>query len=149
MWKIVTEFIQQRGDGQSLSPKEEIEKHENQLNDSRNFYLKGVTFSIHHSQQISVGISKMQGLTNSLRVTENMILLQQFNQFHRFVDCNLQKFPKHLIKESLEFERALGMQIIMLAPLAPHFASELWTAFVDHAARKTDDFDWVTHKFHL
>ena len=25
-----------------------------------------------------------------------------------------------------EFERALAVQVIMLAPMAPHFASELW-----------------------
>ena len=31
----------------------------------------------------------------------------------------------------------------MLAPLAPHFASELWSAFVDNASKKTTDFDWV------
>lgn len=27
------------------------------------------------------------------------------------------------------FERALEVQIIMLSPLTPHFASELWTGF--------------------
>ena len=58
----------------------------------------------------------------------------------------MQKIPKHLIGESEQFERALGAQIIMLAPLAPHFASELWSAFVDHAARRSNDFQWVTHK---
>lgn len=31
--------------------------------------------------------------------------------------------------KSREYERAIATQIIMLAPLAPHFASELWTAF--------------------
>lgn len=33
------------------------------------------------------------------------------------------------MQKSREFERALAVQIIMLAPLAPHFASELWAAF--------------------
>ena len=33
------------------------------------------------------------------------------------------------LKKSQQFERALAVQIIMLAPLAPHFASELWAAF--------------------
>jgi len=47
-----------------------------------------------------------------------------------------------LIGNSDEFERALGVQIIMLAPLAPHFASELWTAFVDHAAKRSNTFNW-------
>ena len=48
------------------------------------------------------------------------------------------------MRESLQFERALGAQIIMLAPLAPHFASELWSGFVDHAAKKSTDFEWVS-----
>lgn len=33
------------------------------------------------------------------------------------------------MKKSREYERALAVQIIMLAPFAPHFASELWSAF--------------------
>lgn len=33
------------------------------------------------------------------------------------------------IQKSREFERALAVQIIMLAPFAPHFASELWSLF--------------------
>ncbi|XP_035735793.1 probable leucine--tRNA ligase, mitochondrial [Vespa mandarinia] len=74
--------------------------------DSRNYFLKMVTFNIIKSQQISVAISRMQGLTNSLRKVCN--------------ECKL---------KSREYERALATQIIMLAPLVPHFASELWTAF--------------------
>ena len=72
MWKIITEFIKQRGLQNQTQPSNEEEKtkYENLINDNRNFYLKGVTFNIHHSQQISVGISKMQGLTNSIRVTQ-------------------------------------------------------------------------------
>lgn len=37
------------------------------------------------------------------------------------------------------------MQIIVLSPLAPHFASELWTAFVHNSSKKSTDFDWVTY----
>lgn len=33
------------------------------------------------------------------------------------------------LRKSREFERALAVQIIMLAPFAPHFASELWAIF--------------------
>jgi len=46
---------------------------------------------------------------------------------------------------SREYERGLGALIVMLAPLAPHFASELWAAFVDNASKEsaTSDFDFV------
>lgn len=39
------------------------------LFDARNFYVKGATFNYRHAHQLSVAISKMQGLTNSLRVS--------------------------------------------------------------------------------
>ncbi|XP_030372518.1 probable leucine--tRNA ligase, mitochondrial [Scaptodrosophila lebanonensis] len=77
------------------------------LFDARNFYIKGTTFNYRHAHQLSVAISKMQGLTNSLRRT-----------------------PKHVQRYGKQFERALAAQIIMLAPMAPHFASELWSKFV-------------------
>ncbi|XP_076233675.1 leucyl-tRNA synthetase, mitochondrial isoform X2 [Calliopsis andreniformis] len=74
--------------------------------DSRNYFLKTVIFNVTESQQLSIAISRMQGLTNSLR-----------------------KVCLECLQKSREFERALAVQIIMLAPLAPHFASELWAAF--------------------
>lgn len=46
-----------------------FKENEVQLFDSRNYYLKGVTFNYTTSFQLSVAISKMQGLTNSLRVS--------------------------------------------------------------------------------
>lgn len=33
------------------------------------------------------------------------------------------------LRKSREYERALVVQILMLAPFAPHFASELWSIF--------------------
>lgn len=41
----------------------------------------------------------------------------------------LQRTPKHIIKHGKHFEQALATQIIMLAPMAPHYASELWSKF--------------------
>jgi leucyl-tRNA synthetase len=37
----------------------------------------------------------------------------------------------------------------MLAPLAPHFASEMWSAFVDNAAKLSNDFYWVNIVFFM
>ncbi|XP_017138091.1 probable leucine--tRNA ligase, mitochondrial [Drosophila miranda] len=85
------------------------------LFDARNFYVKGATFNYRHAHQLSVAISKMQGLTNSLRRT-----------------------PKHIQRHGKQFERALAAQIIMLAPMAPHFASELWSKFVSVKGRLND-----------
>lgn len=35
---------------------------------------------------------------------------------------------------SEEFERTLAAQIIMISPLTPHYASELWAGFSSAAA---------------
>lgn len=43
------------------------------LFDARNFYVKGATFNYRHAHQLSVAISKMQGLTNSLRVSPTAV----------------------------------------------------------------------------
>ncbi|EDV95585.1 probable leucine--tRNA ligase, mitochondrial [Drosophila grimshawi] len=93
------------------------------LFDARNFYVKGATFNYRHAHQLSVAISKMQGLTNSIRRT-----------------------PKHIQSHGKQFERALAAQIIMLAPMAPHFASELWSKFVAVPGRlnvESEELRWT------
>lgn len=49
-------------------PESERVKEEARLWDSRNFYVSGATFNFCVSQQLSVAVTKMQGLTNSIRV---------------------------------------------------------------------------------
>lgn len=68
LWLTVQEFIKYRKEKQKDISHEEFHKHDDYMFDSRNYYVKGATFNYCTSQQISVGISKMQGLTNSLRV---------------------------------------------------------------------------------
>ena len=51
------------------SPSEEVlNKQERVWYEARNFFLKGVTFSYQYTQQISIAITKMQGLTTALKV---------------------------------------------------------------------------------
>lgn len=38
--------------------------------------------------------------------------------------------PPIVFAKSAQFERALACQIVLLAPVAPHFASELWCMFI-------------------
>lgn len=68
LWLTLQEFIKYRNGNPAEIPADEFRKHDDYMFDSRNFYVKGVSFNYCTSQQISVGISKMQGLTNSLRV---------------------------------------------------------------------------------
>ncbi|KAG5311884.1 SYLM protein, partial [Pseudoatta argentina] len=111
LWTVVKRFKTERNQIslKELESKPTNPKYTEQdayMFDSRNYFLKNVTFNIVESQQLSVAISRLQGLTNSLRKVD--------------LEC---------LRKSREFERALAVQIIMLAPFAPHFASELWAIF--------------------
>lgn len=61
----------------------------------------------------------------------------------------LQRIPKAMAKTDI-FEETLAMLIVMLSPLAPHFASELWVAFCSSANNKRHSFyDLVSFFFFL
>ncbi|KAL7306946.1 hypothetical protein TKK_0000704 [Trichogramma kaykai] len=127
LYQMITEFIAERS---FLNPEEldappiddpKFQADEALMFDARNYYVHGVTFNIVGSQQLSIAISKMLGLTNDLK-----------------------RAAKPCIALGREYERALAAQIIMLAPLAPHFASELWAGFCKAPHRLVNDgeFDW-------
>uniref|UniRef100_A0A0P4WBC8 leucine--tRNA ligase n=1 Tax=Scylla olivacea TaxID=85551 RepID=A0A0P4WBC8_SCYOL len=108
LWMTVTEFIDIRQNKDpnltSISDKERKE-HEQYLWNARNHALSNVTYIMEHTHQLNAAISFMQALTSSLR-----------------------KVPKILMVSEV-FEHALAAQIIMLSPITPHFASELWAGF--------------------
>ncbi|XP_017888078.1 probable leucine--tRNA ligase, mitochondrial isoform X2 [Ceratina calcarata] len=128
LWRTVKSFTDYRNSvnleelhAEPTDPK--FTKDDDYMFDSRNYFLKTATFNIIESQQLSVAISRMQGLTNSLR-----------------------KVSTECMNKSREYERALAVQIIMLAPFAPHFASELWSAFcaAKHHLISEDEVDLDT-----
>ncbi|GFW17219.1 putative leucine--tRNA ligase, mitochondrial [Trichonephila clavipes] len=46
------------------------------------------------------------------------------------------------------YEKALSDLLVMLAPLAPHFTSELWTAFSSAAVGRNSTYDLTKPIFH-
>lgn len=79
LWLTLNEFYHLRSLAANGSFPNEVDinsdsflQEDYKLYDARNFYIKGVLFNFCHSHQLSVGISKMQGLTNSIRVRENL-----------------------------------------------------------------------------
>ncbi|KAK0082807.1 hypothetical protein PV326_007021 [Microctonus aethiopoides] len=125
LWLTIRYFLDRRKQNNQLeelddSFNEKLKDDDAYMYDSRNYYIKGVTFNIIGSQQLSVAISKMQGLTNSLRKVS--------------VKC---------LTHSREYERALATQIIMLAPFAPRFASELWAGFCSAPYHLIDDDECI------
>ncbi|XP_039277966.1 probable leucine--tRNA ligase, mitochondrial [Nilaparvata lugens] len=112
LWLTVRQFQAARNIRDELQKSDTFDEQDAFIWDSRNFYLKGATFCYSYTHQLSVAISKMQGLTGSLR-----------------------KSSKDVVALSGEYERALAAQIVMLAPIAPHFASELWSGFREAPGR--------------
>jgi leucyl-tRNA synthetase len=105
-----------------LEKSKDFDQHEEKLLDSKNYFVSGTTFNYKYSHQLSVAVSKMQGLTNSIR-----------------------RAPSDVIAFGGNFERTLAALIIMMSPMAPHFASELWARFVNLKNRinvDSDDINW-------
>lgn len=69
LWLTIKDFIKHRNEETQVITDELFKEQDEYMFDSRNFYVKGATFNYCNSQQISVAISKMQGLTNSIRVS--------------------------------------------------------------------------------
>ncbi|XP_055690278.1 leucine--tRNA ligase, mitochondrial [Lutzomyia longipalpis] len=118
LWMTVHDFCHLREEasaGRIISKSPEFAEEEAKISDARNFYVQGTTFHFRHTHMLSDAIRKMQGLTNSIR-----------------------RVPQDVMQSSGEFQRALAAQIAMLAPIAPHFASELWVRFA--AVAQKDEF---------
>ncbi|XP_059473924.1 leucine--tRNA ligase, mitochondrial isoform X2 [Neocloeon triangulifer] len=121
IWISMNDFLEQRKRQDVPMSDElsaELAKEEERLWDARNYCLSSTTY--HMSKiELHLAILGMQGLTNSLRRT-----------------------PKKLITLSTQFQRALALQLILIAPFAPHFASELWAVLALATSIKTNEFDW-------
>ncbi|XP_068225318.1 probable leucine--tRNA ligase, mitochondrial [Palaemon carinicauda] len=114
VWLTMTEFIVERQNAEknpfSELSDDALNQHVQLLWEARNYSVRGATYSLQETHQISTGISYMQGLT-----------------------ANLRKVPKCLMLHE-EFELALAALIVMLSPITPHLSSELWAGFCSVAS---------------
>ncbi|XP_063357531.1 leucine--tRNA ligase, mitochondrial [Cydia amplana] len=117
LWITVRDFIKHRNDAtlyeQEKITSEEFEKIDFKLWDSRNYFTANTSYHFKYTHMLSVGISRLQALTNALR----------------------NNVPPEVIAKSKEYELALATLIIMLSPVAPHFCSELWAGFLSAPKR--------------
>ncbi|CAG9796636.1 unnamed protein product [Diatraea saccharalis] len=111
LWLTIRDFLKHRSSvnysNEQLS-EEEFCEHERKIWDAKNYFIATTTYHFKHTNKLSVGISRLQSLTNTLR----------------------KNLPPDVIAKSKEFESALASLIIMLSPVTPHFCSELWAGFV-------------------
>ncbi|CAL8135421.1 unnamed protein product [Orchesella dallaii] len=107
LWTLTRNFVDTKDFGDILFvDDEEWAASEAKIFDSRNYYLKGITHNYGETSQISVAVSRFQGLLGDLR-----------------------NVPVKYLKESLEFERAFGVLIICIYPILPAFSAQLWQSF--------------------
>ncbi|KAM7296984.1 putative leucine--tRNA ligase, mitochondrial [Ixodes scapularis] len=90
--------------------------------EGRNYTVKNVSFKYNVTRQLNLVIKDLQIYTKHLRYKNRGEVV-----FGR------------------QFERALAALIVMLGPLAPHFASEMWAGFAD-AARFRDETGYSLDK---
>lgn len=120
LWMTVFDFNLNRTKINEIEKSPGFSEQEEKLLDSANFFSSGATFNFKVSHQLSVAISKMQGLTNAIRrATPDVVVYGE------------------------QYERALSAQIIMLAPFAPHFASELWSRFIAAPNRVNEKSEYI------
>lgn len=127
LWLTIHDFAQARENPADIEKSQDFEEQEEKLADAVNYFTSGTTFNYKYSHQLSVAVSKMQGLTNSIRrATSDVVALGE------------------------NYERALAAQIIMLAPMAPHFASELWVRFTsaqNRVSKTSTHINWSSDVF--
>lgn len=97
-------------------------KGEEEVYDLRNKMLSVITQSYKHTHQFMVAIKSMQSSTKKLK-----------------------QFPPEIVAFGPQFELALATLIVSVAPMAPHFASELWRGFLLAPGRlntKSTEIKW-------
>ncbi|BFZ19286.1 hypothetical protein BsWGS_22324 [Bradybaena similaris] len=128
VWNLVTNLrsghsSKQNGQDCAVNT-EELGKWEKKIDDTRNYILNDVNFEFDHTFHINVAISRL----------------------HSYVTW-LMKVPPKVASVSKAYERALADLVVMLGPMAPHFASELWAGLADVAQFQTHQ--WVSEAWLL
>ncbi|XP_041376223.1 probable leucine--tRNA ligase, mitochondrial isoform X2 [Gigantopelta aegis] len=122
VWKLVTEYmnsVSSRTNRNEMPSPELVAEWNSKISNQRNLCVREVSFHFGTTFLLSVGISRMQSFTSSLK-----------------------KVPPAVLSESLEFERALADLILMVAPVAPHFTSELWAGLGSTVIHTKDMYQW-------
>uniref|UniRef100_A0A674HMG9 leucine--tRNA ligase n=1 Tax=Taeniopygia guttata TaxID=59729 RepID=A0A674HMG9_TAEGU len=106
LWALVTKLIEARTSGtmpnpELLNKKEKAEARK--IWEQKNLVISEVTKYFTEDHLFNAAISRLMSLTNVL-----------------------QQAPRPLALHSTEFEDALASLCIMVAPMAPHIASEMW-----------------------
>ncbi|KPJ16720.1 putative leucyl-tRNA synthetase, mitochondrial [Papilio machaon] len=126
LWITIRDFMKHRNNPDLIKENymsKEMEDLDTKIWNARNYFNATATYHFKYTQKLSVGISRLQSLTNVLR----------------------NNIPPEVIANSKEYELALAALIIMLTPVTPHFCSELWAGFLSTPNRINNNsviIDW-------
>ena len=101
-----------------------VEEWKLKLFDARNYYLKGINHSYDLTRNLAVVIARIQSFQGELW------------------NC-----PGQIKRDYWEYQRSLGTSLIALAPIAPHFAAEMWERFSKVPRKLGDEFEWERSVF--
>uniref|UniRef100_A0A0B7AFM5 leucine--tRNA ligase n=1 Tax=Arion vulgaris TaxID=1028688 RepID=A0A0B7AFM5_9EUPU len=122
IWSLVTKQRQYCSDGQKvkdcLLSTEELDRWDKKIDETRNHIINHVNLQFDKTFNINSAVSRL----------------------HSYVTWLL-KVPPEIAAVSKSFEQALADLIIMLSPMSPHFASELWVGLADVAQHQTHQWE--------
>ncbi|XP_078275985.1 leucine--tRNA ligase, mitochondrial [Rhinoraja longicauda] len=124
LWALVTKLIDARNAGVLPCPDLLNEKEKSEAKkmwQSKNYTISQVTSYLTKDFLLNAAISRLMGLTNTLSQTTPRVILH-----------------------SREFEEALAALCIMVAPMAPHLASELWKGLSSVQNKLSTHCQWNT-----
>jgi len=101
-------------------PEDKMKQLRNKMWDARNYYLKGINHSYNLTHNLAIVMARVESLVKEMWGV-----------------------PGQAKKLLPEYHRCLATAIIALAPVAPHFAAELWRGFASAKGRIChDDYNW-------
>uniref|UniRef100_A0A8C0F7S4 leucine--tRNA ligase n=1 Tax=Bubo bubo TaxID=30461 RepID=A0A8C0F7S4_BUBBB len=128
LWMLVTKFIEARTSGtmpnpELLNKKEKAEARK--IWEQKNLVISEVTEYFTKDHLFNAAISRLMSLTNILH-----------------------QASRPLILHSTEFEDALASLCIMVAPMAPHIASEMWKGLAHMQNKLCTHHQWNVDVLH-
>ena len=86
----------------------------------------------------------LQGINHSYSLTRNLSVV-----IARIQSCQneLWACPGQVKRDCWEYQRALATSLIALAPIAPHFAAEMWERLREAETKHGDEFQWERSVF--
>uniref|UniRef100_A0A672TR00 leucine--tRNA ligase n=1 Tax=Strigops habroptila TaxID=2489341 RepID=A0A672TR00_STRHB len=128
LWTLVTKLIEARASGTMPNPellKKKEKAEARKIWEQKNLVISEVTEYFTKDHLFNAAISQLMSLTNVL-----------------------QQASRPLILHSTEFEDALASLCIMVAPMAPHIASEMWKGLAHMQNKLCTHHHWDVDVLH-